>query len=130
MLKELLIQQLQDEILNLRKGAMQNLTADTSATNDNSAVQELKNKLKLAAKHIAQLARERQQLIEMGNKLRSELNKAGTGSMSSVEDLSSNMNVELFVIGQSRGRLLRVTTSPPLPTPWNLKKKKSNETKQ
>ena len=112
MLKELLIQQLQDEILNLRKGAMQNLTADTSATNDNSAVQELKNKLKLAAKHIAQLARERQQLIEMGNKLRSELNKAGTGSMSSVEDLSSNMNVELFVIGQSRGRLLRVTPPP------------------
>lgn len=113
MLKELLIQQLQDEILNLRKGAMQNLTADTSATNDNSAVQELKNKLKLAAKHIAQLARERQQLIEMGNKLRSELNKAGTGSMLSVEDLSSNMNVKLFVIGQSRGRLLRVTTPPP-----------------
>lgn len=122
MLKELLIQQLQDEILNLRKGAMQNLTADTSATNDNSAVQELKNKLKLAAKHIAQLARERQQLIEMGNKLRSELNKAGTGSMLSVEDLSSNMNVKLFVIGQSRGRLLRVTTPPPLPPPWNLKK--------
>ena len=126
MLKELLIQQLQDEILNLRKGAVQNLTADTSATNDNSPVQELKNKLKLAAKHIAQLARERQQLIEMGNKLRAELNKAGTASVSSVEDLSSNMNVELFVIGQSRGRLLRVTTptpTPPLPPPWNLKKK-------
>ena len=116
MLKELLIQQLQDEILNLRKGAVQNLTADTSATNDNSPVQELKNKLKLAAKHIAQLARERQQLIEMGNKLRAELNKAGTASVSSVEDLSSNMNVELFVIGQSRGRLLRVTTPPPSST--------------
>ena len=114
MLKELLIQQLQDEILNLRKGAMQNLTADTSATNDNSAVQELKNKLKLAAKHIAQLARERQQLIEMGNKLRAELNKAGTASVSSVVDLSSNMNVELFVIGQSRGRLLRGSTHPAL----------------
>ncbi|XP_022315255.2 coiled-coil domain-containing protein 57-like [Crassostrea virginica] len=84
--QELLIQQLQDEILNLRKGAVQNLTADTSSTNDNSPVQELKNKLKLAAKHIAQLARERQQLIEMGNKLRSELNKAGLKAPAALQE--------------------------------------------
>ncbi|XP_071951973.1 coiled-coil domain-containing protein 57-like [Antedon mediterranea] len=35
----------------------------------------LQEKLKSAAKHIQQLAKERQQLIEMGNKLRAELNK-------------------------------------------------------
>lgn len=78
MWQELVIQQLQDEILNLRKGATNALTADIAATNNSSPVQELKSKLKLAAKHIAQLAKERQQLIEMGNKLRAELNKAGT----------------------------------------------------
>lgn len=61
----------------MRKGATNALTADIAATNS-SPVQELKSKLKLAAKHIAQLAKERQQLIEMGNKLRAELNKAGT----------------------------------------------------
>lgn len=59
----------------MRKGAT---NADIAATNNSSPVQELKSKLKLAAKHIAQLAKERQQLIEMGNKLRAELNKAGT----------------------------------------------------
>lgn len=63
----------------MRKGATNALTTDIAATNNSSPVQELKSiKLKLAAKHIAQLAKERQQLIEMGNKLRAELNKAGT----------------------------------------------------
>ena len=37
--------------------------------------QQLYAKLKSAARHIGQLARERQQLIEMGNRLRSELAK-------------------------------------------------------
>lgn len=65
----------------MKKGATNALTADIAATNNSSPVQELKSKLKLAAKHIAQLAKERQQLIEMGNKLRAELNKAGTGTV-------------------------------------------------
>lgn len=43
----------------------------------NVQVEELQEKLKSAAKHIAQLAKERQQLIEMGNRLRAELKKAG-----------------------------------------------------
>lgn len=86
MFQELVIQQLQDEILNIRKGgnqgsgtkgSNQGSGTNDAVTNDNAAIQELKNKLKLAAKHIAQLARERQQLIEMGNKMRAELNKAG-----------------------------------------------------
>jgi hypothetical protein len=72
-LQELVIQQLQDEILNIKKGGNQS----NGVTNDNEVIWELKNKLKLAAKHIAQLAKERQQLIEMGNKMRAELNKAG-----------------------------------------------------
>eukprot|EP00105_Crassostrea_gigas_P017732 XP_011435624.1 PREDICTED: coiled-coil domain-containing protein 57 [Crassostrea gigas] len=84
--QELVIQQLQDEILNLRKGATNALTADIAATNNSSPVQELKSKLKLAAKHIAQLAKERQQLIEMGNKLRAELNKAGIKPPAALQD--------------------------------------------
>ena len=44
----------------------------------NATIEQLQHKLKAAAKHIAQLAKEKQQLIEMGNRLRAELKKAGT----------------------------------------------------
>ena len=40
-------------------------------------VKVLHGKLKNAAKKITELAKERQQLIEMGNKMRAELKKAG-----------------------------------------------------
>ena len=84
--QELVIQQLQDEIMGLRQGSSSVVQpglgpsvplgkpGDTSST-----VKELQQKLKTAAKHIAQLARERQQLIEMGNKLRADMKNAGNG---------------------------------------------------
>ncbi|XP_062605506.1 coiled-coil domain-containing protein 57-like [Saccostrea cucullata] len=84
--QELVIQQLQDEILNLRKGVIQASTTESATTGNSAVVQELKNKLKLAAKHIAQLAKERQQLIEMGNKLRAELNKEGIKPPAALQD--------------------------------------------
>lgn len=40
-------------------------------------VKSLQSKLRNAAKKITELAKERQQLIEMGNKLRAELKMAG-----------------------------------------------------
>ena len=79
--QELLIQQLQDEIRSLRQqGADFSGGADLSGaqgTTTNTAIQSLQQKLKHAAKKITELAKERQQLIEMGNKLRAELKRAG-----------------------------------------------------
>ncbi|KAK3090504.1 hypothetical protein FSP39_012356 [Pinctada imbricata] len=74
--QELVIQQLQDEIMSLRQGGLP--SASLSKPQDtNSTVRELQQKLKTAARHIAQLAKERQQLIEMGNRLRADMKKAG-----------------------------------------------------
>ena len=43
----------------------------------NAAMAEMHKKLRQAAKHISLLTRQKQQLIEMGNRLRAELNKFG-----------------------------------------------------
>ncbi len=82
--QELVIQQLEDEIERLYKhhkgeGIMTDqLTISQPITGgSNAAVTQLQNKLKQAAKHIRQLAKEKQQLIEVGNRLRAELNKNG-----------------------------------------------------
>lgn len=80
--QELLIQQLQDEIMNLKQhGADFPSGSDTGDPNGpgsgGSQVRALQQKLKNAAKKIVELAKEKQQLLEMGNKLRAELKKAG-----------------------------------------------------
>ena len=79
-----MIQQLQDEIMGLRQGSSSAVQSGLGPSvppgkpgDTNSTVNELQQKLKTAAKHIAQLARERQQLIEMGNKLRADMKNAG-----------------------------------------------------
>ena len=38
---------------------------------------ELQRRLQQAARHVAQLVKEKQQLLELSNKLRAELNQAG-----------------------------------------------------
>lgn len=79
--QELLIQQLQDEIRGLRQqGSDVSAGADLNGgqgVTTNATIQTLQHKLKNAARKIAELAKERQQLIEMGNKLRAELQRAG-----------------------------------------------------
>ena len=91
--QELMIQQLEDEIRHLReqqRGStavdpatlVQPLTQTTSLggvlTKDrNMLVAQLQDKLRQAAKFISQLAREKQQLIEVGNRLRAELLRNG-----------------------------------------------------
>lgn len=77
--QELVIQQLQDEISRLKQQGSHVTTSGPmkKQSSSNVHVEELQEKLKSAAKHIAQLAKERQQLIEMGNRLRAELKKAG-----------------------------------------------------
>ncbi|XP_033102589.1 coiled-coil domain-containing protein 57-like [Anneissia japonica] len=62
--------ELQREVEHLRRQLTTRLS-HKGPTGDNL----LREKLRSAAKHIQQLAKERQQLIEMGNKLRAELNK-------------------------------------------------------
>ncbi|KAL5018722.1 hypothetical protein ScPMuIL_004444 [Solemya velum] len=77
--QELVIQQLQNEILRLRQKS-ECLQDGMSGLADhggrgvttNATIGELQAKLRTAAKHIAHLAKERQQLIEIGNKLRAE----------------------------------------------------------
>ncbi|XP_067671855.1 coiled-coil domain-containing protein 57-like isoform X2 [Haliotis asinina] len=79
--QELVIQQLQDEILRLKqKGSGMTSTMDSIGMEDRQGettqVSELRSKLKQAVKHISQLAKEKQQLIEIGNRLRAELKKS------------------------------------------------------
>ncbi|CAH1794612.1 unnamed protein product [Owenia fusiformis] len=77
--QELMIQQLQDEITRQRSQIMGQKQANMTyiPEKDKSAVQQLQLKLGAAVKQIGQLAREKQQLTELGNRLRAQLNKAG-----------------------------------------------------
>jgi len=78
--QELMIQQLQDEILSLKQQGAE-FSAPSSAGSDSgppsNQVRALQSKLRNAARKITELAREKQLLIEMGNKLRAELKQAG-----------------------------------------------------
>ncbi|XP_071106451.1 coiled-coil domain-containing protein 57-like isoform X1 [Haliotis cracherodii] len=86
--QELVIQQLQDEILRLKqKGSGITSTMDTMGImedrqGETTQVSELRAKLKQAVKHISQLAKEKQQLIEIGNRLRAELKKSAGSTQS------------------------------------------------
>ncbi|XP_064617501.1 coiled-coil domain-containing protein 57-like [Liolophura sinensis] len=78
--QELVIQQLEDEIHRLRKQS--HVTSSEpirsgQGQTTNATLEQLQTKLKSAAKHIAQLARDKQHLIEIGNRQRAELLKAG-----------------------------------------------------
>ncbi|XP_041363903.1 coiled-coil domain-containing protein 57-like [Gigantopelta aegis] len=81
--QELMIQQLEDELLRFR--TKPTLLGDCVPTEvnrgqgltTNAAIEELQHKLRNAARQIAQLARDKQQLIEMGNRLRAQLKEAG-----------------------------------------------------
>ncbi|XP_075436096.1 coiled-coil domain-containing protein 57 isoform X2 [Ascaphus truei] len=64
------VNQLQEEILNLRQKLA--WFRATGGASPEAHVQLLHNKLKVAAKKISQLSIEKQQLIEMGNRLRAE----------------------------------------------------------
>ncbi|XP_063445953.1 coiled-coil domain-containing protein 57-like [Mytilus trossulus] len=87
--QELVIQQLQDEMSRLKQQASHvTSSGPIRKQSSNVQVEELQEKLKSAAKHIAQLAKERQQLIEMGNRLRAELKKAGVAPPSNPHSTS------------------------------------------
>jgi hypothetical protein len=73
------IQQLEGELSGMRQrltGLGLDSKGDGSAEDSASA---LRSKLHRAAKHIAQLVKEKQQLLELSNKLRAELKQAGIG---------------------------------------------------
>ena len=78
-----MIQQLQDEIhrLQLQLKGVEHLGLESSGRSISQGAPgtlgNLQQKLRMAAKHISQLAKEKQQLIEMGNRLRAELNRNG-----------------------------------------------------
>ena len=79
----MLIQQLQDEIMSLKKQGAEFMSSSDpddgkQGHGKGTRVQVLQQKLKNAAKKIVELAKEKQQLIEMGNKLRAELKNSGT----------------------------------------------------
>ncbi|KAK2180134.1 hypothetical protein NP493_458g04063 [Ridgeia piscesae] len=99
--QELLIQQLQDEVKRLLKCQQMTFSDDsTTATRgqgvtSNAAMAEMHKKLRQAAKHISQLTREKQQLIEMGNRLRGELHKSGLRvPQSTQQQLAANDNAD------------------------------------
>lgn len=52
-------------------------TGETS----NTTIAQLQNMLRVAARQISALAREKQQLIEMGNRLRAKLQQNGEGDL-------------------------------------------------
>uniref|UniRef100_UPI00398E9EE7 coiled-coil domain-containing protein 57 isoform X1 n=2 Tax=Pristiophorus japonicus TaxID=55135 RepID=UPI00398E9EE7 len=67
-----LVKELQGEILRLRQQLVHSRLG-----NSPSQQQSLQAKLKQAARYISQLSRDKQQLIEMGNRLRAELVRSG-----------------------------------------------------
>ncbi|XP_058476160.1 coiled-coil domain-containing protein 57 isoform X1 [Solea solea] len=75
MQKNARVQQLQEENLFLRQQLASGLAEDVSHTKGNHPI--LHKKLKQAASCIARLSREKQQLIEIGNRLRAEITTAG-----------------------------------------------------
>ena len=80
----MLIQQLQDEIAQLRQRLKvqcgdEHVTFNTAdATARDPALRSMQLKLKQAARDIRQLAADKQQLIEIGNRLRAELHQLST----------------------------------------------------
>ena len=96
----MVIQQLEDEIERLRKqqkgeGTMsdQLMMNEPVRGGSSAAITQLQNKLKQAAKHISQLAKEKQQLIEVGNRLRAELNKHGNDYNSIIQKTMKLTNI-------------------------------------
>ena len=73
-----MIKQLQDEVCNLRPlaGCAGTRCSDSIDQVGFNSAADLRGKLHRAARHITQLVRERQQLLELSNKLRSKLNIA------------------------------------------------------
>ncbi|XP_058845850.1 coiled-coil domain-containing protein 57 isoform X3 [Acipenser ruthenus] len=86
-----MVSQLQEEILRLRQQLY--LSGPRASLNryEKANVQTLQAKLKQAVRYISQLTRDKQQLIEMGNKLRAEL--AGAGLQASFSDSQPNGSV-------------------------------------
>ncbi|XP_048411320.2 coiled-coil domain-containing protein 57 isoform X2 [Stegostoma tigrinum] len=68
-----LIKELQGEILQLRQQLVHSKLVNSSSKQQSPTVSVLQGKLKQAARYISKLSREKQQLIEMGNRLRAEL---------------------------------------------------------
>ncbi|XP_060700944.1 coiled-coil domain-containing protein 57 isoform X5 [Hemiscyllium ocellatum] len=67
------IKELQSEILQLRQQLVHSKLVNSPSKQQSSTVSVLQGKLKQAARYISQLSRDKQQLIEMGNRLRAEL---------------------------------------------------------
>ncbi|XP_067914267.1 coiled-coil domain-containing protein 57 isoform X3 [Heterodontus francisci] len=68
-----LVKELQGEILQLRQQLVHTQLANSPSNQQSSTVSVLQAKLKQAARYINQLSRDKQKLIEMGNRLRAEL---------------------------------------------------------
>ncbi|XP_078081655.1 coiled-coil domain-containing protein 57 [Mustelus asterias] len=68
-----LVKELQGEILQLRQRLGHSQLVNSPSKPQSSAVSVLQAKLKQTARYIIQLSRDKQQLIEMGNRLRAEL---------------------------------------------------------
>ncbi|XP_072882176.1 coiled-coil domain-containing protein 57 isoform X2 [Hemitrygon akajei] len=102
-----LVKELQGEILQLRKQLIHSQSSNHPSQQQSSKVLVLRSKLKQAAHYISQLSRDKQQLIEIGNRLRAELVKSGLSvSQPSVTvshlDLPTQLPRELAEEAQNR----------------------------
>ncbi|XP_051889098.1 coiled-coil domain-containing protein 57 isoform X2 [Pristis pectinata] len=102
-----LVKELQGEILQMRKQLIHSQSSNNPSQRQNSNILVLQAKLKQAARYISQLSRDKQQLIEIGNRLRAELVKSGlNASQPSVtvshSDLPSQLPRELAEEAQNR----------------------------
>ncbi|XP_062930488.1 coiled-coil domain-containing protein 57 isoform X2 [Mobula hypostoma] len=102
-----IVKELQGEILQLRKQLIHSQSSNHPSQQQNSKVLVLQSKLKQAAHYISQLSRDKQQLIEIGNRLRAELVKSGLNvSQPSVtvshSDLPTQLPRELAEAAQNR----------------------------
>lgn len=102
-----LVKELQGEILQLRKQLIHSKSNNNPLQWQNPTVLVLQAKLKQAARYISQLSRDKQQLIEIGNRLRAELVKPGLPACRpsvtvSLSDLPSQSPRELAEEAQNR----------------------------
>ncbi|MBN3300621.1 CCD57 protein, partial [Amia calva] len=75
--QSLMVKQLQDENLRLQQQLLGQLSGGGLSRLDSVSVPTLRSKLKQAVRYISQLTRDKQQLIEMGNRLRAQLAETG-----------------------------------------------------
>ncbi|XP_015211388.2 coiled-coil domain-containing protein 57 [Lepisosteus oculatus] len=106
-----MVKQLQDENLRLRQLLVAERPEAGLFGKERVSVPALRSKLKQAVRYISQLTRDKEQLIEMGNRLRAQLADAGLSGHQFPS--STNKPTEVLVPSVSESHSMKSTTQDP-----------------